>query len=81
MISSDTDFSKMVKDDDRAEYALHDGANFDERLSDIVGFKSEKSDNLNKVKKMSTPQKIAKELAYVTEAMDLDEGLQKHWYY
>lgn len=81
MVGSDTDFSKLVQNDDRGEYELHEGADFDERLSDIVGFKREGIENLNKKKKMTTAQKIEKELAYVTQAIDLDKNLQKHWYY
>ncbi len=45
---------------------------FDERDRDIVGFKREKKENLNTFKKLTTQQKIAKELDYVTMAMDLD---------
>ena len=30
---------------------------------------------------MTVAQKVAKELAYVTEAMDLDPFQQKHWHY
>jgi hypothetical protein len=75
LVSSDTDFKSMVMKDDRDEHELHDGANFDERLADIVGFKRAKSENLNAVKKLSTKQKIEKELAYITEAMDLDANL------
>jgi len=54
LVGSDTDFSKLVQRDDRGEYELHDGADFDERLSDIVGFKKEGIENLNKKKKMTT---------------------------
>ena len=49
---------------------------------DIVGFKREKVENLSVTKKkLTTQQKIERELAYITKAMDLDAPLQKHWYY
>jgi hypothetical protein len=47
-----------------------------------VGFKREKVENLaGPGKKLTTKQKVEKELAYVTQALDLDANLQKHWYY
>jgi len=57
-------------------------ANFDERLNDIVGFKPKITENLNTIKKkLTTQQKIARELDYLTMAMDLDAPLRKHWGY
>ena len=47
MIGPDSDFSKLVKADEYGEHNMEDGANWDERNKDIVGFKREKVENLN----------------------------------
>ena len=53
-----------------------DGQNFDERDKDIVGLKTEKMENMSESatrhKKLTVEQKVQRELAYITEAMDLD---------
>ena len=71
MVGEDADFSNLVaKDLDEVS------ENFDERDNDIVGMKREKVENLSgKPKKLSTKQKIEKELQYVTQALDLDPAL------
>ena len=81
MVGPDFDFEKMVRQDEKEETMLHEGADYDERDRDIVGFQTEKIENLNAKKRLSIKQKIEKELAYVTNAMGLDEGQQKHWAY
>ena len=49
------------------EEGLAKGENYDERKNDIVGFKREKVENLSGPgKKLTTKQKVEKELAYVT---------------
>lgn len=57
----------------------------DERDSDIVGLqKKNVIENLSPDAyqgEISVKEKIAKELAYVTEAMDLDANGVKHWGY
>ena len=49
---------------------------FDERDKDIVGLQTEKAENWSEGatlgKKLTVAQKVAKELAFVTEAMELD---------
>ena len=50
--------------------------NFDERNNEIVGLQREKaenmSDNAASGPKMTIKQKVERELAYVTDALDLD---------
>lgn len=75
MVGKDGDFSSLVSQD-LDEEGLAKGENFDERKNDIVGFKREKAENLaGPGKKLTTKQKVDKELAYVTEALDLDANL------
>jgi hypothetical protein len=81
MVGPDFDFEKMVRQDEKEETMLHEGADYDERDRDIVGFQTEKIENLNAKKRLSIKQKIEKELAYITNAMGLDAGQQKHWAY
>jgi hypothetical protein len=55
---------------------LDPNSNVDERDSDIVGFKTAKSENWNilesKKGRLTVAAKVEKELAYVTQAMELD---------
>lgn len=74
MVGPDFDFEKMVRQDEKEETMLHEGADYDERDRDIVGFQTEKIENLNTKKKLSIKAKVEKELAYVTNAMGLDPG-------
>lgn len=48
---------------------------FNERDNEIVGLQTEKAENWStevQRKKLTVEQKVQKELAYVTQAMDLD---------
>ncbi len=68
----DAEFTSLVNMDEQSEQLQQEGTNWNERSKDIVGLKREKIDNLNSLRKMTTKQKIEKELTYVTQALDLD---------
>ena len=63
------------------------GHNFNERTKDIVGMQTAKTEDMSdqsryaKKENLTVEQKVAKELDYVTQAMDLDEFGRKHWFY
>jgi hypothetical protein len=44
-----------MKDEMAEQKQLDEDVNYDERNRDIVGFKREKAENLNAVKKLTTP--------------------------
>lgn len=66
MVGKDADFSSLVSKD-LEEEGIEKSENYDERKMDIIGKKREKVENLNTVgKKLTTKQKIEKELVYIT---------------
>ena len=81
----DLELERLATLDKENDGLLSEGANFDERDDEIVVLQREKAENMSdgatSGKKMTVKEKIEKELAYVTEAMDLDYFGQRHWHF
>lgn len=73
----------MVQRDKLNDRLLDKDAKFDEIDDEIVGLQRKKRENLSTEEKakLTTAQKIQKELTYLTQAMDLSPAEAKHWYY
>eukprot|EP00347_Sterkiella_histriomuscorum_P003403 403364431 len=80
----DREFKDLVEAEEiNTKKAL--GQYIDEEETKIVGkqarTKVENMDQENQLNKLSTEQKIQRELSYMTQALDLDIPQQKHWFY
>jgi len=75
--SKDHELNRLVTLDEEIDGLLGEGVNFNERDDEIVGLQREKEENMSegatRGKQMTVKDKIEKELAYVTEAMGLDQ--------